>query len=99
MVDAGKVLNTKQNHESFLPQVERALHLWFCEMRSKPHAPLINQSVLVQKSTLLAFYYCIDSVNMHTTESIIFRTQLYQQCQHETKTYLIHFALQNIKID
>ena len=39
MVDAGKVLNQKRNHESFLPQVERALHLWFCEMRSKPHAP------------------------------------------------------------
>ena len=35
MVDAGKVLNQKCNHESFLPQVERALHLWFCEMRSK----------------------------------------------------------------
>ena len=52
MVDAGKVLHTKRNRESFLPQVERALHLWFCEMRSKPHAPLINQSLLVQKSTL-----------------------------------------------
>ena len=44
MVDAGKDLNTKQNRESFLPQVERALHLWFHEMRSKPHASLINQS-------------------------------------------------------
>ena len=52
MVDAGKVLLTKRNRESFLPQVERALHLWFCEMRSKPHAPPINQSLLVQKSTL-----------------------------------------------
>ena len=51
MVDAGKVLNTKCNHESFLLQVERALHLWFCEMRSKPHAPPINQAFLVQKST------------------------------------------------
>ena len=51
MVDAGKVLNQKHNCESFLPQVERALHLWFCEMRSKPHAPPINQSILVQKST------------------------------------------------
>ena len=51
MVDAGKVLNTKHNCESFLPQVERALHLWFCEMRSKPHAPPINQAILVQKST------------------------------------------------
>ena len=39
MVDAGKVLNQKHNCESFLPQVERALHLWFCEMRSKLHAP------------------------------------------------------------
>ena len=51
MVDAGKVLNTKHNRESFLPQVERALHLWFCEMRSKPHAPPVNQALLVQKST------------------------------------------------
>ena len=51
MVDAGKVLNTKHNRESFSPQVERALHLWFCEMRSKPHAPPINQALLVQKST------------------------------------------------
>ena len=48
MVDAG---NTKHNRESFLPQVERALHLWFCEMTSKPHAPPINQALLVQKST------------------------------------------------
>ena len=52
MVDAGKVLNQKYNNESFLPQMERALHLWFCEKRSKPHAPPINQSLLVQKSTL-----------------------------------------------
>ena len=52
MADAGKVLHTKRNHESFLPQVERALHLWFCEMRSRLHAPPINQSLLVQKSTL-----------------------------------------------
>ena len=52
MFDAGKVLNRKRNHKSFLPQVERALHLWFCEMRSKPHAPPINQSLLVQKATL-----------------------------------------------
>ena len=52
MVDAGKVLNQKCNRESFLPQVERALHLWFCEMRSKPHAPPINQALLAQKATL-----------------------------------------------
>ena len=52
MVDAGKVLNQKHNRKSFLPQVERALHLWFCEMRSKPHASPINQSLLVQKATL-----------------------------------------------
>ena len=52
MVDAWKVLHTKCNRESFLPQVERALHIWFCEMRSKPHAPPINQSLLVQKATL-----------------------------------------------
>ena len=52
MVDDRKVLDTRRNRESFLPQVERALHLWFCEMRSKPHAPPINQALLVQKSTL-----------------------------------------------
>ena len=52
MVDADKVLNQKHNHESFLPEVERALHLWFCEMRSKLHAATINQLLLVQKSTL-----------------------------------------------
>ena len=52
MVDAGKVLNQKHNRESLLPQVERALHLWFCEMRSKLHAQPINQSLLVQKATL-----------------------------------------------
>ena len=52
MVDAGKVLNQKRNRESFLPQVERALHLWFCEMRSKPHAPPLNQALLAQKATL-----------------------------------------------
>ena len=51
MVDDGKVLDTRRNRESFLPQVERALHLWFSEMRSKPHAPPINQALLVQKST------------------------------------------------
>ena len=52
MVDDGKVLETKRNRESFMPQVERALHLWFCEIRSKPHAPPINQALLIQKSTL-----------------------------------------------
>ena len=52
IVDAGKVLHTKHNCESFLLQGERALHLWFCEMRSKLHAPPINQSLLVQVATL-----------------------------------------------
>ena len=42
MVDAGKVLETKQNRESFLPNVERALHIWLGEMRSKPHTPPLN---------------------------------------------------------
>ena len=32
MVDAGKVLDTKRNRESFLPNVERALYIWFGEM-------------------------------------------------------------------
>ena len=51
MVDAGKVLETKQNHESFLPIVERALHIWLGEMRSKPHAPPLNKQVLSEKAT------------------------------------------------
>ena len=34
MVDAGKVLETKQNHESFLPNVKKVLHIWFGEMGS-----------------------------------------------------------------
>ena len=52
MMDAGKALNQKRNCKSFLPQVERALYLWFCEIRSKLHAPPINQLLLVQKATL-----------------------------------------------
>ena len=48
MVDAGKVLDTKRNCESFLLNVERALHIWFGEMRSKPHTP---PQVLVKKAT------------------------------------------------
>ena len=51
MVDAGKVLETKQNHESFLPNVKRALHIWFGEMRSKPHAPPLNKQVLIENAT------------------------------------------------
>ena len=51
MVEEGKVLDQKRNHGSFLPQVERALHIWFSEMRSKPHTPPLNREVLVQKAT------------------------------------------------
>ena len=51
MVEEGKVLDQKHNHGSFLPQVERALHIWFCEMRSKPHTPPLNREVLAQKAT------------------------------------------------
>ena len=51
MVDAGKVLETKRNCESFLPNAERALHIWFGEMRSKPHAPPLNKQVLIKKVT------------------------------------------------
>ena len=50
-VDAGKVLDTKRNRESFLPNVERALHIWFGEMRFKPHAPLLSKQVLIEKAT------------------------------------------------
>ena len=51
MVEAGKVLELKRNHESFLPQVERALHVWFCEMRSKLFAPPLNKQLLIEKAT------------------------------------------------
>ena len=51
MVEEGKVLDQRRNHGSFLPQVERALHIWFCEMRSKPHVPPLNREVLGQKAT------------------------------------------------
>ena len=51
MVDNGKILKTKCNRESFLPQVKSTLHLWFCEMRSKPHPPPLNQQLLAEKAT------------------------------------------------
>ena len=51
MVDAGKVLDTKRNHESFLPNIERALHIWFGEMRSKPHVQPLSKQVLIEKAT------------------------------------------------
>ena len=51
MVDAGKVLETKRNCESFLPNVKRALHIWFGEMRSKPHVPPLSKQVLTEKAT------------------------------------------------
>ena len=51
MVDAGKVLDTKRNHESVLPNVERALLIWFGEMRSKPHTPPLSKQVLIKKAT------------------------------------------------
>ena len=72
MVDTGKVLHTKHNHESFLPEVERALHLWFCEMRSKPHAPLVSQALLVQKAIL--YFISFDTADMCTIEHIRFST-------------------------
>ena len=51
MVEAGKVLDTKRNHESFLPNKERALHIWFGEIRAKPHASLLSKQILVKKAT------------------------------------------------
>ena len=51
MVDAGKVLDTKRNYESFLLNIERALHIWFGEIRSKPHAPPLSKLVLIEKAT------------------------------------------------
>ena len=51
MVDTGKVLDTKRSCESFLPNIKRALHIWFGEMRSKPHAPPLSKLVLIEKAT------------------------------------------------
>ena len=51
MVDAGKILDTKRNRGSFLPQVDRALHIWFAEMRNKPHPPPLNKQILAEKAT------------------------------------------------
>ena len=51
MVDVGKVLDTKRNRESFLPNIERALHILFGEMRSMPHAPPVSKQVLIEKAT------------------------------------------------
>ena len=51
MVEAGKVLETRRNHESFLPNFERALHIWFGEIRSKSHASPLSKQVLVKKAT------------------------------------------------
>ena len=87
MVDAGKVLHTKCNCKSLLPQVDRALHLWFCEMRSKPHAPPINQALLIKKDgtwnmeqhgttvhLIHVFLICINCINMCTIKSITLHT-------------------------
>ena len=51
MVESGKVLDTKRNRGSFLPQVDRALHIWFAEMRNKPHPPPLNKQILAEKAT------------------------------------------------
>ena len=51
MVDAGKVPDTKHNCELFLPNVKRALHIWFGEMTSKSHALPLIKPILVEKST------------------------------------------------
>ena len=51
MVDTGKVLDTKGNCKSFLPNIERALHIWLGEMGSKPHAPPLSKQVLIVKVT------------------------------------------------
>ena len=37
MVEVGKFLDLKQNCDSFLPQVQRPLHIWFTEMQAKLH--------------------------------------------------------------
>ena len=75
MVDAGKVLNTKQNCESFLPQVERALHLWFCEMRSKPYTPLINNHYLF-RSQHCKYFIIVSTVSTFIPLSLLYSVQI-----------------------
>ena len=65
MVDAGKVLNQKRNLESFLPQVERALHLWFCEMRSKPHAPPHKSIVACSEGYIVSIFIIFNIFDIH----------------------------------
>ena len=40
--NSDKVLDMKRNRKSILPDVERALHVWFCEMRSRTHPPPLS---------------------------------------------------------
>ena len=80
IVDAGKVLNQKRNHESFSPQVARVLHLWFCEMRSKPHAPPINQSLLVQKAILWVFLSSSTCISFNLQYTVLHCIQISSTC-------------------
>ena len=45
-------LKKKRNRESYLPSVEKALTMWFSEMRSKPNPPMISNAMLVTKANL-----------------------------------------------
>ena len=84
MIDAGKVLKTKCNRESFLPQVERALHLWFCEMRSKPHAPHHSTNSSLHK-------------RWHSKYSIVLFCCFYFVWHVQTYVNVKHNTLYNIK--
>ena len=57
MVDAGKVLDTKRNCESFLPNIARTLHIWLGEMRSKPHYPTTQQTSTRQEGYIVSNYF------------------------------------------
>ena len=65
MMDAGKVLNQKRNCKSFLPQVERALYLWFCEMRSKLHAPPHKSIVACSEGYIVSIFIIFNIFDMH----------------------------------
>ena len=60
MVDAGKVLDTKRNCESFLPNVKRALHIWFGEMRSKQHALTTQQTSTHREGYIVSVFNQFD---------------------------------------
>ena len=77
-MDAGKVLDTKRNRKSFLPNVEGALHIWFGEMISRPHVPPLSKQVLIEKAYIVSVFNQFD---------------MFDICQHKCKHIYIIISL------